>query len=230
MDLYILHIETSTKICSVALSNGSECIALAEDFEGDHTAVLNELIRTVLNKANITLNQIHAIAVNKGPGSYTALRIGVVTAKGISYALDKPLILVSGFKMIARAARDLLPGFQYYLSMIDARRDEVYMAVYNEHLDQLHPPESVILNNELSISLGLSHNPGVMAGTGALKWGQYIDNWQPELANLNISARHMIPLALEQFEAHDFTETELARPFYLKLPNITTPNEKLITR
>ncbi len=230
MGPYILHIETSTKICSVALSDGMECIAVAEDSNGDHTLVLNDLIRAVMTKANIKLKQLHAISVNEGPGSYTALRIGVVTAKGISYALDKPLILVSGLKMIARAARDLMPGFQYYVSMIDARRDEVYMAVYNEDLVQSRPPEAVILNNELLSSLGLTNNQCVITGNGALKWGQYIDNWQPKLVNLNISAIQMIPLAYEQFEANDFTKTELAIPFYLKLPNITTPNEKFITR
>lgn len=227
---YILHIETSTKTCSVAVSKGADCIALAENFEGDHTVVLNALIRDVLAQSDLKLKAMDAIAVNEGPGSYTALRIGVVTAKGISYALDKSLIMVPGLKVIARAAKDIRPGFQYYASLIDARRDEVYMAVYDHQLAQHAPPQSVKLNEELSPSLGITNHKVVIAGTGAEKWKQFITNWMPEIVILDPSARHMIPVALDMFMASEFTKTAIAKPFYLKLPNITTPKEKLITR
>lgn len=230
MGPYILHIETSTKITSVALSDDTECIARADDFSGDHTVVLNDLIRMVLSKANCSLQQLDAIAVNEGPGSYTALRIGVVTAKGLSYALDKPLILVPGLKIIANAARDQLPRYSSYLSMVDARRDEVYLAVYNDQLEEIRSPQSVILNGDLVNALGISSQPCVIAGTGAAKWFQYIDNWQVVQADVTPSAIQIIPLALNQFRASDFTQTALAKPFYLKLPNITSPKEKLITR
>jgi tRNA threonylcarbamoyladenosine biosynthesis protein TsaB len=211
------------------LSNDSECIGLAEDFSRDHTVVLNDLIRSVLSQAKLSLEQLNAIAVNEGPGSYTALRIGVVTAKGLSYALDKPLILVPGLKIIANAAREQLPGYSIYLSMVDARRDEVYLSAYNDQLEEILSPQSVILNGELVNTLGMPTQRCVIAGTGALKWSQYVDNWPVKQADLTPSARQIIPLSMIKYKASDFTETAQAKPFYLKLPNITTPKEKLIT-
>ncbi|HEX5625217.1 MAG TPA: tRNA (adenosine(37)-N6)-threonylcarbamoyltransferase complex dimerization subunit type 1 TsaB, partial [Saprospiraceae bacterium] len=129
MEPWILHIETSTKTTSIALSQGDRIAALAEDVAGDHTRVINDLIRQVLSEAGLRLDQLQAISVNEGPGSYTALRIGVVSAKGMAYALDLPLILVPGLRALAQLARTEKPGYHYYLPMLDARRDEVYLGV-----------------------------------------------------------------------------------------------------
>jgi len=104
------------------------------------------------------------------------------------------------------------------------------MAVYDERLNLFFSPEAVILNNELRSRLEIAERQCIIGGTGAAKWNQFIENWQPELAIIGVSAIHMIPLAIDQFKANDYTETAIAKPFYLKLPNITTPREKLITR
>jgi tRNA threonylcarbamoyladenosine biosynthesis protein TsaB len=226
---YLLHIETSTKTCSIALSNGTQLVFLDEDSNGEHTAVINNLIRSVLSKSGLKPEQLDAITVNEGPGSYTALRIGVVTAKGLSYALDKPLILISGLQIIAYRSRELAPEHSFYISMIDARRDEVYLGVYNNQLDQCQPIRSVILNNQFPGTLNLPLDKAIMGGNGTNKCSQYIDHKAPQQINFEPSAIHMIPLAFEMYQAKKFTDCELAKPFYLKPPNITTPKKNLIT-
>jgi tRNA threonylcarbamoyladenosine biosynthesis protein TsaB len=227
---YLLHIETSAKTCSVAISEGSTCLAHAEDYSGEHTRVLNNLIREVLAGCQMQLNQLDGIVVNEGPGSYTSLRIGVVAAKGLSYALDKPLILIPGLKTIASAARQKHPDYDYCLAMVDARRDEVYLAVYDHDLRPVTSIESVLLNNELSDRLKLDSKKTIIAGSGAAKWNLFIQNWEPVQVEIEMLASNMIPLAIELYNSSQFTDCSLAQPFYLKLPNITTPKEKLITR
>lgn len=229
MEPYLLHIETSTKNCSIALSRGELFISQAEDRSGDHTIVINGLIRQVMESAGLRLNDVSAIAVNEGPGSYTALRIGVVSAMGICFALDKPLIQLPGLKIIASQAKALKPDCEYYLALIDARRDEVYLAVYANDLTELHSPISVNLNNSLKKQLNLGESSYAMAGDGALKWKNFITNWEPDLVEFSISAGNMIALATAYYKASKFTEIASAKPFYLKPPNITLPRKRLIT-
>jgi tRNA threonylcarbamoyladenosine biosynthesis protein TsaB len=225
----ILHIETSTKTCSIAISSGLTCIAIAEDHQGEHTAVINSLIREVLKQAQMNLEDLDAISVNEGPGSFTALRIGVVTAKGISYALDKPLILCNGLKAIATEALNLFPEAGICLAMMDARRDEVYLAGYNRRLEEEISLDSRHLTDNLKDELKVTEHTVVICGNGAKKWKDFIENWRPEIADLELSARWMIPLVIEQFKVGNFTKTADAKPLYLKQPNITTPKEKLIS-
>ncbi|MBK8483181.1 MAG: tRNA (adenosine(37)-N6)-threonylcarbamoyltransferase complex dimerization subunit type 1 TsaB [Saprospiraceae bacterium] len=224
----ILNIETATKFCSVAVSKGDELISIYEDFNGDHTAVLNTLIRSSLKEADIDIQDLDAISVNEGPGSYTALRVGLVTAKGIAYALDKPLILISGLEALALACHGQYPGREFYLSMLDARRDDVYLSIYNANMEQIIPPQAVILNNELREIVQLHEFKCVIGGNGALKWNTYIQNWHVEIANVESSAKHLIPLSFKKYEHKIFSSVNLAKPFYLKEPNITVAKEKLI--
>lgn len=227
----ILLIETSGPTCSIGISRGSELLSLSEDHQGEHTRVLNELIRHALKQADATLNELDAIAVNEGPGSFTSLRIGVVAAKGMAYALEKPLILIPGLKALATKAQEQIPDALYYLSLIDARRDEVYLAVYNSNLEEeLVKPVAQILNNELQTRLNISAGKCVITGTGATKWEQFISNWPVSVAEVPLSAANLLKLAIERWGQQQFDSVSEAKPFYLKEPNITIPKEKLISR
>lgn len=206
-------------------------MGLAEDRHGEHTRVLNELIRKVLEQSQSSLEDLDAIAVNEGPGSFTSLRIGVVAAKGMAYALEKPLILVPGLKALATKAQEQFPEANYYLPLIDARRDEVYLAVYSRNLkEELIKPVAQILDNELNIRLNINGGNCVIVGSGAAKWANFISNWPVLMAEVAFSASNLLKLALTKWELEDFDSISDAKPFYLKEPNITIPKEKLISR
>ncbi len=130
----ILLIDTATKICSVSIAQEGKVIATREDIEGfNHASKLTLLIQEVCAEANLILANIHAVAVSIGPGSYTGLRIGLSTAKGICYAIDKPLIVIDTLEALFSASR-LSTNFEnaLFVPMIDARRMEVYTAFYNK--------------------------------------------------------------------------------------------------
>ena len=141
----ILNIETSTTNCSVSLSKQGETFALLEDNskEYSHAERLHIYIETILAKNNLAPNQLDAIAVSKGPGSYTGLRIGVSAAKGLCFAGDKPLISVSTLKALAYQVE--IPEKGVIIPMLDARRMEVYSAVFDENYNEIRPVEAQVL-------------------------------------------------------------------------------------
>ncbi len=133
MSVYILCIDTALSTCSVAIFKDKALIASAKD-ERINTASehINMLIQNVCEKANLELKNINAIAIAFGPGSYTGLRIGVSIAKGISYALDIPIIAISTLEIMNYKALELYPKTDFYLPNIDARRDEIYFSLYDD--------------------------------------------------------------------------------------------------
>src|ERR1700741_5432810 len=137
---FILCIETATEVCSVALVSETKVLSICENNDGTaHASRLTILIDEAIRQAGISLKQLDAIAVSKGPGSYTGLRVGVSTAKGLCYALEKPMISVETLKAMAtgfiQSLQDPISN-DYFVPMIDARRMEVYAAVFNASLDQ----------------------------------------------------------------------------------------------
>ena len=143
----ILSLDTSTQNCSVALhENGQLITQELVDEEGSHSRSLTLLIEKVMKTAGRTLAELSAVAVSNGPGSYTGLRIGLATAKGICFALDKPLICLPTLRVLASAVD--APAGSLLLPMLDARRMEVYAAVYTAALEEVSPQEAHILNQE----------------------------------------------------------------------------------
>ena len=129
---YILNIETATDICSVAIAENDTLLSLAETTESfQHATQLTHLIDTCLRDTKLKMKDLAAVAVSQGPGSYTALRVGTSTAKGIAYALQLPLIAVDTLQSLAFAGSQLVQKDVLYCPMIDARRMEVYTAFYN---------------------------------------------------------------------------------------------------
>lgn len=210
----ILHIETSGVNCSVALSN--EGILLAEQTENagrfTHSEHLHLFITTVMQQAGITFSELKAIAVSAGAGSYTGLRIGIATAKGLCFALNIPLIAIPTLQIIAAQA----PHNPIIIPMIDARRMEVYSAVLNEKYTFIASTQSVILNEE-SYSEYLAQGKVVFLGDGSDKFAAICKHPNALfISGVFPQAKDMIPFATEKYKLQSFENTAYFEPQYLK--------------
>lgn len=211
----ILHLETATKVCSVALSDQGELIAFKEVNEENysHSENLTCFIEDVLKTADKKLSDLKAISVTSGPGSYTGLRIGVSTAKGLCYALDIPLISVDALFTIAVQMQQEYPGKQY-APMIDARRMEVFNAIYDENLNCIKPISADVIEANTYATYGSF----IVAGDGAEKLKEV---WQKRTevtfkTSILSSAKGHISLAWEKYQNKNFEDVAYFEPFYLK--------------
>ena len=217
----ILHIETATQVCSVALSANGILLQLLESCEkNSHSATVTNFIDRVMKSAGMAFKELDAVAVSKGPGSYTGLRIGVSTAKGICYAVDKPLIAVGTLLSMAAGVREGLEsrGFPTLLCpMIDARRMEVYCALYDAEGHELREVMAEIID-ENSFGSELERDRIIFGGEGAEKCREVLGS-RPNAAFLDgfkASARYMQGLAAGKFEKQEFGNLAYFEPFYLK--------------
>lgn len=223
----ILQIETATAICSVAVSVNGETVSFREE-QGQnlHAANLTLFIDEAVKAAGLSYQELDAIAVSKGPGSYTGLRIGVSTAKGLCYALDKPLIAIETLEMMA--AGYLSENLDYsglICPMIDARRMEVYTSILDRSLNVITPTEAKIID-EASFNGFLSEQVITFLGDGAAKCAEVLThpNAKFDAAHFN-SARYMSRLANEAFSSNKFEDVAYFEPFYLK-DFVVTPSKK----
>lgn len=230
----ILAIETATKMCSVALSRGEELLAIKEEGgEYSHAENLNGFIQEVLDKANLKLSTIDAIAISKGPGSYTGLRIGVSTAKGLCYSLNKPLISVDTLQAMAKKAllelsKEEMGEHVLLCPMIDARRMEVYTSIYEQNGAQIIPVEAKIIN-EHSFSDLLKKNKIYFFGDGASKCKEVLSK-QPNavfIDSIETSAQFVNELAFQKFQQQIVEDVAYFEPYYLKDFIATTPKKLL---
>jgi tRNA threonylcarbamoyladenosine biosynthesis protein TsaB len=229
--MIILHLETSTNVCSVALSENSVCIFKKSNTEGmNHAALLSVFIAEALEILKPEGKKLDAVAVSSGPGSYTGLRIGVSTAKGLCYGLDVPLIEVSTLEVLAVEA---LKQFQsaentLFCPMIDARRMEVYAAFYNKKGEQKREISADIITSDSYTEL-LKDHVVYFFGNGAEKCKTTITHSNAHfIDNLVPLAENMISLAEKQFEAKQFADTAYFEPFYLKEFQTTTPRNTAV--
>lgn len=215
----ILCIETATAVCSVALGKDGHLMALEETREANsHASQLTSLISRCLKTAGLDLAELDAVAVSMGPGSYTGLRIGVSTAKGLCYGLDKPLIAVHTLQAMAVGMAQQSPASakNLWCPMIDARRMEVYMGLYNDAFEIVKPVTAEILTPDTFASFTQYHV--VCAGDGAAKASDlFAGQFHLHFPDIRIpSAQYMIPLAERAFQAKAFVDTAYFEPFYLK--------------
>ncbi|WP_293308934.1 tRNA (adenosine(37)-N6)-threonylcarbamoyltransferase complex dimerization subunit type 1 TsaB [Pedobacter sp. UBA5917] len=214
----ILQIETATAICSVALSVNGETISFKEE-QGQnlHAANLTLFIDEVVKNAGLSYQELDAIAVSKGPGSYTGLRIGVSTAKGLCYALDKPLIAIETLEMMAAGFLSENAAYSGLICpMIDARRMEVYTSVFDAQLNILLPTEAKIID-ETSFADLLSQQTITFLGDGAAKCADVLTQQHARFDNANFnSAPYMSKLANLAFTNANFEDVAYFEPFYLK--------------
>jgi tRNA threonylcarbamoyladenosine biosynthesis protein TsaB len=228
MEPIILHIETATEICSVAISRGKQLIAIKEESKGlSHAEKLIPFIEELLNNNNIQLSDINAIAVSIGPGSYTGLRIGASTAKGLCYALDIPVITISTLMSIAIGAQqDRFDIEKPYLlaPMIDARRMEVYTTLYSPEMELMNEIHAEIIEED-SFQEIMKKNLVIFCGNGMPKCKELLSKYPNAMFSESpLSAQNMIIPAYHKFENQDFDDLPYFEPFYLKdyLPGKST--------
>ncbi len=215
MSLFILNIETSTTNCSVSLSKEGETFVLKEDYNNSysHAERLHVYIDDVLKKAKIDLSDLDAISVSKGPGSYTGLRIGVSAAKGLCYALNKPLISISTLEALAHQIK-IEEGI--IVPMLDARRMEVYSAVFNPDYQQIRDTQAQILDTA-SYNEYLDNGKVYFIGNGVEKTKGLINHSNAVFIEDKLpSAKEMSKLAYDKFKKNDIEDVAYFEPYYLK--------------
>jgi tRNA threonylcarbamoyladenosine biosynthesis protein TsaB len=213
---YILCIETSTTNCSVALANDKEIIGLKEDYDStySHAERLHIFIDKVIKEAGLTPKDLSAVSVSKGPGSYTGLRIGVSAAKGLCYALDIPLIAVP--TLYSLALQIVQEKDSYIVPMLDARRMEVYSAVFTNTYEKIRETKAEILT-DISFKTYLQEKEVCFIGNGVEKFSAICTNANAKfIPNKLPSANEMAKLSYYKFLKKDFENVSYFDPYYLK--------------
>ena len=212
---YILHIETATKNCSVSISKSGKLIALKELNTGgySHAEKLHVFMEEALSEAGLQFSDLSAVCVGKGPGSYTGLRIGVSAAKGICFALDIPLIAIESLTVLAHAVKAETGSI---IPLLDARRLEVYSAVFNADHSPVRETQAEIIDTS-SFGTYLEKGKVYFIGDGAEKCKAYIQHENAIfIADAYPSAKEMSSLSYERFLNEDFEDVAYFEPFYLK--------------
>lgn len=231
----ILLIETATEVCSAAIADAGTVRALRETTQ-PAASQLTLQIEACTAEAGIPLAELDAVAVSAGPGSYTGLRVGASVAKGLCYALNKPLIAVDTLLALAAASRQSAVGSRqsfFLLPMLDARRQEVWTAAYDADLHCLAPAQPLILENNLFEKF-LQENrldtPGwrfVVSGNGAKKMANGSKIGQMEFSPVTAnSAAQLAEWAESAFQRKEFQDLAYFEPHYMKPPNITVASAK----
>lgn len=225
----LLHIESSTDVCSVAVSDGMNLLSLVED-SGNmrHSEILTSMVSDALLQARVRLDEVKAISLSEGPGSYTSLRVGAATVKALCYAKDIPLITINTLYSIAHAVYVNNPHEAYIMPMIDARRMEVYASLYDKDLNPVFENQPVILTdfdlyNYINIDSHL-----ILAGNGAPKAVEEMKRYNLYLSDHICSATNLISIAFEMYSAKKFSDVAYFSPNYIKPPNITVSKNNVL--
>ena len=224
----ILSIETATSSGSVSLHKSGHLIGLQQyNIEKSHSSLLHVLIEQLLNNSGISKNDLDAIAVSAGPGSYTGLRIGVSTAKGLCYALDKPLISINTLECMAYQVASVAHENSLLCPMIDARRQEVYCMIVANDMKIIQVTEPLIID-ELSFQEKLDKKKIFFFGDGSDKCHEIITHLNGVFIKIIIpSAKEIGILAGDKFDKEQFENLAYYEPFYLKEFRIIKSKKKL---
>jgi tRNA threonylcarbamoyladenosine biosynthesis protein TsaB len=222
----ILNIETATSLCSVALAEDDNVLSMRESFEDkSHALKLPIFISEVLKEQKLTMKKMDAVAVGSGPGSYTGLRIGVSTAKGIAYGAKIPLIALSTLETMFNYAINIIKRDKLvvpidssvlFCPMIDARRMEVYMALFDYSGKRVENDKAMVINKN-SFSEMLTTRSIVFFGNGSLKCREIISHRNAYfIDNVYPSASAMVPLSFRFYKEEKYEDIAYFEPFYLK--------------
>lgn len=229
----ILSIETSTQMCSASLSRDGEVILSKQHFDGySHASHLTVLIESLIAEAGTGLAAIDAMAVSSGPGSYTGLRIGISTAKGICYALNKPMIAINSLEVLAWQMQQIqglaTSPSSWLCPMIDARRMEVYTSFFDLEMHSQSEIVAEIITEQSFLNI-LDTRQVIFAGNGADKCTETIIHPNAVfIANCNPLAHDMAKPAFKAYQSGRFEDVAYMEPFYLKDFVATTPKNKVL--
>ena len=231
----ILNIETSTEVCSVALTSEGQVLDHNENYEGQtHATLLSEYVQNMLKYARSREIKLDAIAVSIGPGSYTGLRIGLSEAKGLAFGLDLPLIGVNTLQLLTVSTMfnhfieedDVL-----YVPMIDARRMEVYTAVYNPALEAVMEPQAMILDEHSFEDLLQQGHTLVLMGNGSDKARSVLTHERVRfIEGVKPAAVDMLALAERAWREHQFIDVAYSTPLYIKEFQATKPKNPVLNQ
>ena len=223
---YILHLDTTTKKCSVALAQNGELMVqkelLSEEFS--HSEQLHPFIEEVLKESGLESSSLSAIAISKGPGSYTGLRIGVAAAKGLCFALDLPLIALNTLEIMVQPYE--VSPYSFIIPMLDARRMEVYTAIFDETKKWIQETMAEVLTENTFTSI-VNEQSCLIIGDGAIKFKTLHPKINASYTNeIHYPvAKDMITLAWKKFNAKEFEDLAYFEPFYLKDFQTTPPKK-----
>ena len=225
----ILFIETSTELCSTALSEDGKIISVRENAERKHASLTAPFIKEMLDEHNLSVKDCSAVCVSMGPGSYTGLRVGVSTAKGLCFGAGLPLMAIGSLDTLVWQAigENLIPeGCKYIVPMIDARRMEVYTAVFTPDGKQVTETEPKIIDPD-SYSDLLAQGPVLFIGDGAGKCEGTLLHPNARFRQTCPRATSMLAPAVRELHERNFRDTAYFEPFYLKDFVATTSKKKL---
>ena len=219
----LLNIDTATEFASVCLSRDEAVLAIEKSMDQkSHASFVQLAIKRIFDETKTSLSEIDAIAVTAGPGSYTGLRVGLSTAKGLCYALHKPLILVNTLEVMALACIDWEKNKEQnnvesflFGPMIDARRMEVFTALYDERLNIVFEPQTLILS-ENSFADFLAQKTIIFSGSGRSKMRNICLHKNARFNEIAHDATHLSLLALSNYGSKKFADLAYSEPFYLK--------------
>ena len=212
----ILNLETTTTNCSVSLGVNGEVVVLKEDKDGgySHAEKLHVFIQEVLKEANVKFSDLDAVAVSKGPGSYTGLRIGVSAAKGLCFSLNIPLISISTLEALAHQVK--ATKNEVIVPMLDARRMEVYTAVYSSEKALISPVEAKVLDEKSFADYLNQFNAVYFIGNGVKKFEEISSAENAFYIEALPSAKEMVKLAEAKYKISDTEDVAYFEPYYLK--------------
>jgi tRNA threonylcarbamoyladenosine biosynthesis protein TsaB len=218
---WILNIDTSLESAYVSLTKEGEIIAgRSNENQKDHASFLEPAIKEIANEAGIQLVELSALAVVYGPGSYTGLRVGMASAKGLCYALGKPLILLNNLEVLTLAAinqyqQEEKKGSIIFCPMIDARRMEVYTAAYDEKLNVIEYPHALILDAESYFNF-LTNGTVIFFGNGSEKWKTLCGHKNGRFMTITQRTAAINQFSFQMLAKQSFTEIAYAEPLYIK--------------
>ncbi|MDQ6755649.1 MAG: tRNA (adenosine(37)-N6)-threonylcarbamoyltransferase complex dimerization subunit type 1 TsaB [Bacteroidota bacterium] len=213
----ILNIDTATETATVAISEENRVVSsFTNSNQKDHASFLQPAIKKILKEAGLNIKDLNAVAVTSGPGSYTGLRVGMASAKGLCYALNIPLITINTLEVMALSAIFKIDDKEsLYCPMIDARRTEVYTAIYTYDLKEIIKPCALILSKETLKSF-IENSKIYFLGNGSLKLRSYQQHDNALFIDIEISSGAIVKLSYKNYKEKNFADVTYASPLYIK--------------
>lgn len=214
---YILNIHTATETAIVNLTKEGEVLeTLINDDTKQHAAFLHTSIKEILQTRKIDIKKLDAIGVSSGPGSYTGIRVALSAAKGLCFALNIPLITFNSLELLARSAAYFVKDINaLYCPMIDARRMEVFTAVYNYTLQELIRPSAIVLDENSFVDI-LNLNEVYFSGSGSPKFKNINNSVNSFFINAPVSTESLTEISWEKFKKNEFENVTDTKPLYIK--------------